>query len=653
MISRHFRILLFGLISACAALPASGAKPPRGMSADDAILAAQAAFRAGDPVKLARHSAGLEEHLLTPWLEYWRLKLRLEDIGSGEVRAFLAREPGSYLAERLRTEWLKELGKRGDWQTFELERAPLTVEDAEIRCYGLAARLAKGDRSALDELGQFWLEPKSLAEGCVTVAEEAVRSGKFTAGDVWQRVRLLLEAGQLDAARGAIGWLPSGEAPDERQLALAATQPQKFLASLPQALDTRPRREMAMFAAARIARDEPRSVAERLEGRLGQLLPAPDLRHVWGRVAYEAARRLIPEAADWYARAGDAMLNDEQLAWKVRAALRAGVWPPVIQAIDRMSLAAHQDAAWSYWYARALGATGRPDGARAYLLRIAGKPNFYGMLATEELGEEFSVPEPFHQPGADEVARAHANPGLARALELYRLNLRSDATREWAFTVRNLDDAKLIAAAELARQAGIFDRTINTAIRTVSLHNYRLRYLAPFREVFREYAKVHDLDEAWLLGLTRQESRFIANAKSVAGAQGLMQLMPATARWVAGKAGLVDFRPARVIEPEINIALGSRYLRLVLNDLGHAVLASAAYNAGPGRARRWRDVKPLEGAIYAETIPFNETRDYVKSVMANTVYYAALLGGVHQSLKARLGTIPAKAAGDRFNEELP
>jgi soluble lytic murein transglycosylase len=325
----------------------------------------------------------------------------------------------------------------------------------------------------------------------------------------------------------------------------------------------------------------------------------------------------------------------------------------VIDAVDRMSLTAHQDAAWSYWYARALGATGRPDGARAYLLRIAGKPNFYGMLATDELGEEFSVPEPFHQPGADEVARARANPGLARALELYRLNLRSDATREWAFTVRNLDDAHLIAAAELARQAGIFDRAINTAIRTVSLHNFRLRYLAPFREVFREYAKAHDLDEAWLLGLTRQESRFIANAKSVAGAQGLMQLMPATARWVAGKAGLVDFRPARVIEPEINIALGSRYLRLVLNDLGHPVLASAAYNAGPGRARRWRGVKPLEGAIYAETIPFNETRDYVKSVMANTVYYAALLGGVRQSLKVRLGMIPAKAAGDRFNEELP
>ena len=645
--------MLLALVGACSVLPAFGAKPARALPADEAILAANAAFRAGDPLKLARYSAGLENHLLAPYLEYWRIKLRLEDVASGEVRAFLAREPSSYLAERLRSDWLKELGRRGDWQTFELERAPLTVEDADIRCYGLAARVAKDDASALDELAQFWLEPKPLPEGCIAVAEQAIRSGKFTASDVWQRVRLLLEAGQLSAARGTIAWLPAAEAPDERQLALAATQPQKLLASLPQTLDARPRREMAMFAAVRLARDDPRAAAEHLDGPFGRLLPAPDLRYLWGRVAYEAARRLMPEGADWYVRAGDAPLSDEQLAWKVRAALRAGRWPPVIEAIDRMSVAAHQDPAWSYWYARALGATGRSEGARANLLRIAGKPDFYGMLATEELGEAFAVPEPFYQPGAEEVARARATPGLARALDLYRLNLRREATREWAFTVRNLGDAQLLGAAELARREEVFDRAINTAIRTVSLHNYRLRYLAPYREVFREYAKAHDLEEAWLLGLTRQESRFIVNAKSVAGAQGLMQLMPATARWVAGKIGLVDFRPARVIEPELNITLGSRYLKLVLNDLGDQVLASAAYNAGPGRARRWRDAKPLEGAIYAETIPFNETRDYVKSVMTNTVYYAALLGGPLQSLKSRLGTIPAKAASDRFNEELP
>jgi soluble lytic murein transglycosylase len=221
------------------------------------------------------------------------------------------------------------------------------------------------------------------------------------------------------------------------------------------------------------------------------------------------------------------------------------------------------------------------------------------------------------------------------------------------FTIRGMDDAQLLAAAELALRAGIFDRAINTADRTTHQHNYKLRFLAPFKEVFDEHARSFGLEEAWVLGLVRQESRFIVKAKSSAGAQGLMQLMPATARWMAKRNGLRGYSPGRVAEVPINVALGTGYLKLVLDDLGHAVLASAAYNAGPGRARRWRDARPLEGAIYAETIPFNETRDYVKKVMANTMYYAQLFGGKLVRLKDRLGRIPAKSPGERFNEELP
>ena len=132
-----------------------------------------------------------------------------------------------------------------------------------------------------------------------------------------------------------------------------------------------------------------------------------------------------------------------------------------------------------------------------------------------------------------------------------------------------------------------------------------------------------------------------------------MQLMPATAKWVAQRNGMHHFSQARVAEVPINVALGTSYLRMVLDDLGHAVLASAAYNAGPGRARRWRDTRPLEGAIYAETIPFPETRDYVKKVMANTMYYAQLIGGKLVPLKDRLGQIPARSSTERVNEELP
>ena len=237
------------------------------------------------------------------------------------------------------------------------------------------------------------------------------------------------------------------------------------------------------------------------------------------------------------------------------------------------------------------------------------------------------------------MAIANANPGLQRALALYRLEMRTEGLREWLWAIRGMDDRALLAAAELARSREIWDRAINTADRTLKEHNFSVRYLAPYREVLAGAAKERALDEPLVLGLVRQESRFMSFAKSTVGASGLMQLMPATAAWVARKMGMSDYAWSRVHQPDVNARLGTFYLRQVLDELGGSpVVAAAAYNAGPGRARRWRDEKPLEGAIYAENIPFNETRDYAKKVMSNSIYYAALLGEV-RSLKARLGMV--------------
>lgn len=662
MITKHFcNIAATAAVALCvfAADPANaqtGARTPppvvRIMGLDDTFLAAQNAFRAGDPLRLARHAAALEGYPLLPYVEYWQLKLRLDEMPSNEVRAYLAKYPGSYLANRLRLDWLKELGKRRDWPTFDLELAPLIADDADIRCYTLASRLSRRDESVFDENNQHWLEPRELPEGCAMVANEAITRERLNANHVWQRIRVLLEAGQMTAARRTFAYLLPPDRPDERLLTAAATEPAKLLARPPDNLTARPVREMVMFAIVRLAKSDPRTAAEYVNTSLGQKLPPADRSYLWGRVAFEAAKRLIPEAAEWYARAGDADFSDEHLAWKARAALRAGNWPMVANAIDAMSVAAHSDTAWSYWYGRSLAMQGKADGARAYYLRIAGQPEFYSMLAAEELGQPLLLPAPPQPPAESDLARARANPGIARALELFRLGLRTEGVREWNFSMRTMDDGQLLAAAEIARRGELYDRAIQAADRTTGVHDYKARFLAPYRETYRAQAQAFDIEEAWLYGVTRQESRFVAYAKSSAGAQGLMQLMPATARWVAQKIGM-SYTPGRVTEIGTNVTLGARYLKLVFDDLGHAVMASAAYNAGPGRARRWRDVRPLEGAIYAESIPFSETRDYVKKVMANTVWYAALLDGRTASLKTRLGVVPAKAVSDKFNEELP
>jgi soluble lytic murein transglycosylase len=644
----------FLTIAALAAWSVAGIAAPKVPAADEALLKAYEAFRAGDPIKLQRFSGQVGSgHVLAPYLEYWRLKLRLEDAPVADVQGFLEREAGSYVAERLRADWLKELGKRGEWVRFDQQLPLLAQEDLEIRCYAWLARLARADDDAYAEARAMWLEPRELPEGCARLADKMVEAHKINIDDVWARVRVLLENGVLVAARRTLGYLPASDQHDEALLNQAATAPKKLLASPPKNLASRATREMVVFAVARLGRSEPEAAVEVLQGKLGERLPAADVKYLWGRLAFEGARRLIPEAHGWYAFADTAALNDEQLAWKARAALRAADWQAVRDAIDRMSVTARQDPAWTYWYGRALGAQGVADGARAYFLRISGLPNFYSLLAAEELGAMAVVPQPFHEPSDAEVATARSVPGLARALELYRLELRTEGTREWVHTIQRMSDAELLAASELAVRAGIFDRAINTADRTSQQHNYKVRFLTPFKDVFNAQARSAGLEEAWVFGLVRQESRFIVNAKSSVGARGLMQLMPATAKWVAKRNGLRDYSPANVSEVPMNVALGTGYLRMVLDDLGHPVLASAAYNAGPGRARRWRGLQPLEGAIYAETIPFNETRDYVKKVMANTMYYSQLIGGKLIPLKERLGLIPAKAAGERVNEELP
>jgi soluble lytic murein transglycosylase len=232
--------------------------------------------------------------------------------------------------------------------------------------------------------------------------------------------------------------------------------------------------------------------------------------------------------------------------------------------------------------------------------------------------------------------------------------MRTEGVREWNWSLRGMDDRELLAAADLARRNQIWDRAITAADKTKNEHDYTLRFLSPYGEQVRPAAQNQSLDDAWVYGLMRQESRFITSAKSNVGASGLMQLMPATAKWVAKKIGLRDYNHSQVNNTETNVLLGTSYMRLVMENLdNHPVLASAAYNAGPGRAKKWRADRPLEGAIYAETIPFSETRDYVKKVMSNSVYYSALFTGHPDSLKKRLGVVAPRSVEPPKDKDLP
>jgi soluble lytic murein transglycosylase len=574
---------------------------------------------------------------------YWQLSPRIEQAAVEDVRAFLVAHRDSPLSERLRYEWLKSLGRRGEWELFNAELPLLVNEDLEITCYSLQSRLRVNASETLPEIRPLWFVARDLPESCTPLFEALVAAGMLTNDNLWTRFRLALEVGQVSLARSIAQWLPAGQAPEPKLLETIASNPAGYLdrPQLPD-LKSRANRETVLFAVHRLARTSPQQAA-RYWTKFEERFSPEERAYAWGMIAYLGAMRHHPEALVWFARAGD--LSDLQLAWKTRAALRARDWQQVLAAIGAMTGKESSDPAWRYWKARSLKALGRADEAVELLKPLAAEFNFYGQLALEELGGKITVPAAW-KPREEEVRAMAKHAGLRRALLLYRLNLRLDANREWQWAIRGLDDKQLLAASEIALRNELYDRAINTADRTVALHDFHLRYLAPYRDVLNVHTTQLELDEAWVYGLIRQESRFIPNAKSHAGASGLMQLMPGTAKWVAGKLGLKDWRWTHVTEVDTNVSLGTWYLKHVLEVLdGQPVLASAAYNAGPGRARAWRPEVAIEGSVYAETIPFNETRDYVKRVMANASYYAHNFSQPAQPLKQRLGTIGPRQRG--------
>ncbi|WP_263770888.1 lytic transglycosylase domain-containing protein [Propionivibrio soli] len=641
-------LLLFAVLFV-SSLPPAHAAP-----GDERILAANAAARGGDRGALERLAPEIKGHELESYVDYWRLSVDLGNADPQAIKAFLTRNEGSYIAEKMRADWLKQLARKQQWADFDAEYPSLVQPDQELACYALQSRRRQGDASVLDEAMPLWQNLIEPPESCYPVFEALIIEKRVLADGVWARVRRQVEANRLAGARFTMNYLPASQTPEIRVAETVLDKPLAWLVKLPASIaGNRMNRELAALAISRIARNDPRMAAERL-GKIESQLQADERNWAWGQIGWQAAQKHMSDALDWYAKAGNKGLSDEVMQWKVRAALRSQDWGTVRTTIEKMPTELAEQPAWTYWLGRAYRAGGRLQDADNLFAKISGQPNFYGNLADEELGRAVALPPKATPPTPSEVAAIAAKPGVQRSLALFRVNLRTEGVREWNWTLRGMSDRELLAASDIAQRAGIYDRAIAAADRTRSEHDYSLRYLSPFSDQVRPAARSQSLDDAWVYGLMRQESRFITNAKSSVGAAGLMQLMPATAKWVARKIGLRDFQPNQVHDAETNVLLGTSYMRMVLESLdNHPVLASAAYNAGPGRARKWRADSPMEGAIYAETIPFNETRDYVKKVMSNAVYYSALFDGKAQSIKSRLGVIGVPTVLDPKAEELP
>ena len=589
------------------------------------------AAKKNDVFRTQQLSSALVGYPFDDYVTYFRIKPQMFDSAGNprndsavdsQVVAFLNQYQGTALADRMRNDWLLVLGKRKDWVRFDAEYAKFVLDDdTQVKCYSLLSKLSQGEnptKLAVDSRSVL-LDPSYFGQACQELVPELVAAGGMTPSEAKAIGRAASEKGYDTMARRLGGDDPIGEI-----VKSARSDPAKAYRDFLQTSSRFSKENQAL---------------------------------AWGVIGQFLAKKLDPNADDAYRMQQDLGYNEllsvESQEWKVRAALRAKDWVLVKNAINGMNpVVRSKDPAWAYWYGRALKVEGQEAKAKESFELIADQYNFYGQLAREELGR------PNHPPSRtkvtdQEIDAMASRKGFARGDRLYAMNLRFEGNREWNWELRNMTDRQLLAAAEYAKRIHLYDRVVNTADRTKLEHDFHLRYPTPFRDELSPIARQIDLNLAWAYGLIRQESRFIMNASSSVGASGLMQVMPNTAKYVAKKIGMTNYTNDKLSDTNTNLTLGSNYLNMVLIDLdGSWVLASAAYNAGPSRSKAWREklTGPTEGAIFAETIPFNETRTYVKNVMSNANYYSSVLNGQTQSLKQRLGVITPKAA---TQSELP
>lgn len=557
--------------------------------------------------------------------DFARLESTLAAVNNGNDTAasqFLATQSQSDMGEKVRNAWLKSLGQRNQVALFQQQYALLPTDgrDQEVRCYAHAFGIenqADFVQAALEETGK-------TSAGCAIMLQN--KASSLHPSRAWRRVRSLIAADQITHANN---------------LAVALGSP------LNSATGFGAQETALRSVISPAAQKSPETAAARLQ-QIAPTLNSEQVGFAWGVLGLvQAKRQNFAQALQYYRQADRNQLSTEQFEWFARSALRQQNWAELAQIIASMPAKLQNDPTWLYWRGRSLAATGnQTQAASLYQQAARSGRNFYAVLASEELGQRINTQNNVVAADANQVNQLNQDGAIHRALSLYYTSkqqnnwkMRRQAQNEWRYATRGMNEATLLTAAQVAFNHQFYEMAINSAERTDQLLNYQLRYITPFRDLVTRYSQQHSVDAAWVYGLIRQESRFVMGAQSSVGAQGLMQVMPATAQEIARKIGMSS---SELYSMEGNIRMGTWYMADARRSLkNNDVLATAGYNAGPGRARQWQG-SAMEGAIYAETIPFNETRDYVKKVMTNAVYYASLLGERQTSLKQRMGVVPAK-----------
>lgn len=617
---------------------------------NDALNAANS----GNTALLDQYQLAMQNDVLGYYPEYWKLNTNLGFQPAASIISFAQRYPQSAMAEKLSADYVEEKVKQADYASAQPVLSYVTNPDQAENCALAQVRAKSGDALVFAEYKDVWLATESQPESCIGLGRMMLSSPLMSAQDKQQRLWVQLRSGLSGQALATAQTL--GLNLSLAQLNQIQANPLNYLWSAPKTNDAD--YAYLIFALGRLANNDLSNAFSNVQ-RVAQGTPQNVQKYLYRTVAYIGGTTVMKnnfnrEVLQYFDASYGYPLSPEEAEIYARQAIRFGAWESLIRAIDSMTVTQKQEDRWQYWLARASEQRGdsasKATAQQIYRKLAQAGDDYHNLLAKDRLGERYNHQPYDDQPTASDLRRLDQNIHFNRAFTLRRINANPTYTnREWNWAVRQAylqhDDGLLLAAAKRAHDMGWYDRAIYAADRTTNKHNDTYRFVTPHKTNVVSHSYNAGIDPAWAYGLMRQESRFVTSARSHVGAGGLMQIMPDTAKLIARQMG-ETYNPAALSEMNTNIRYGTFYLSMIQGQLSNnPVLATAGYNAGPNRARRWQpDYQSISADQYTETIPLLETRDYVKHVMTNATHYGVILGQGAQSLSQRMKVIPMRTS---------
>jgi soluble lytic murein transglycosylase len=588
----------------------------------------------------------LDNYPLKPYLEYELLAAKLATASADEIDQFLLRYPDSLLADKLTGSLLYFLAERNRWNDFNHYYSPGFSSPAML-CRSALARYHEGDATALDDGINLWNVGHSQPDACNTLFKQLKSLGKLTAEVRWSRFDKAVNAGNASLAK----YIQRDMSAEHQKLADLYWQ----VHNNPSLVAQRAKFNSASIEVQQIIAHGVRKLAQK------------DPKLAWQHWEHYEAERLFDaeltlltkhQIVKYLTRSGHLADAEQLLSYShslretslvedlIRENLALGDWTAVAAGISMLPAQDQATDRWRYWYARCHEALANKEvDSRAIFAELAQGRSWYGFLSADRLDESYQL-EDASVPADEGLKEIIAEqPAMARARELWIIGEQQQARAEWSYAIKNLNGPEILAAGELAKDWGWYNSGIVAMISGNLWDHLSLRFPLAYSDEVTQAAVNSQLDETLIFAVARQESAFASDAVSHAGARGLMQLMPATAKQQAHISGIKNHQTSDLFRPEHNINLGSAYLsKLLVEFKGNRILATAAYNAGQHRVKRWLKTPEIgtPADIWVETIPFKETRNYVQNVMTYSVIYnyrlatAAYINGQKYDIKGRL-----------------